>query len=218
MYQKALYTRLNSFLAARFPVYMWALYTLQMFCCSPANLGWGGTGEGEHPESLACFISDSPRLFDNLPFLGWDRSLCHDCPGTSFFVSLPLTPAVRRWKGDGRWEKMYMRSLPATSGGRSHGWARAAVLLQQIKWQNSCRSFLGLNTVYWEGDAQAEPLALLKHHLPCTAQLNSKTLHHLPSMPATPFLPCLAFDVSQDKSTQKLSETFTCLLQHQRIW
>jgi len=70
--------------------------------------------------------------------------------------------------------------------------------------------------VYW--DAQAKASALLRPHLPCTTQFNTKSLHLLPSIPATPFLPCLAFDASQDKSTQKLSETFTCLLQHQRIW
>lgn len=79
-------------------------------------LGWGGAREGEHLENLMFLISAPPRPFHNSPFLGWDYSLCHHEPGSSFFVSFPLTPAVRRWRGDGGWENMCVKSIPAVVG------------------------------------------------------------------------------------------------------
>lgn len=75
-----------------------------------------------------------------------------------------------------------------------------------MKWKNSCRAFLGLNTVYWEGVAQAKPLALLK---PPPA-LDNTIKHQEPSPSAQhpchifPPLPAI-WRVSGQKHTEAVS-------------
>lgn len=185
-----------------------------MFCCSPANLGWGGTREGEHLKNLIFFISDPPRPFDNSPFLGWDYSLCHHRPVSSFFVSFPLTPAVRRWKGDGGWENMCMKSIPAILGADAAGGQEIVSCSSNQNDRTATEPFGTPTQCIEKGLLRQRPE--LCWNTSCPSQHNS-TARASSTCPASCHtFPCWAFDVAQDKRTQQLPEIFTHSLQHQR--